>query len=183
MTENVLPLAHFLFYNNVMRQVWNKLTCLYCKNEIIQIADTILNPNIDKDLKQKILNDTWMVTKCPRCHNKVKSIYPCIYKDNSKKLIVHVKKKFEVQEEGYTQRFVNSREAFIELIRIWEDNMDDQKIMYIKSKLKENNKLIEYVACDDEYLFFKCDGTIKLVKNIKNQKKINRELMEYKADC
>lgn len=154
-----------MFYNKRMRQVWNTLTCLQCKEKIIQVSDTILNPNIDSKIKQKILDDTWMNTICPRCGALIRSIAPCIYKDHEKKLLIHVKRKFDVQESGYHQRFVSTKEAFRELILIYELGLDDQQIMYIRKILKKRHQKVFFIHGDDEILVFECDGEIKMVKN------------------
>lgn len=163
-----------------MKQVWNQLTCLNCGNKIIQISDMILNPTIDSTLKEKILNDDWMSSKCTNCGKVIRSIYPCIYKDTQKKVLIHVKKIFEVTQNGYQQRYVNDRDSFKELVQILEDNMDDQQVMKIKKMFYQKHQKVSYVTSDDEYVIFNCDDQIKMVLKKPCENKIENKLLEYR---
>lgn len=163
-----------------MKQTWNRLTCLNCHEILIQVSDMILNPNVDTGLKRKILNDEWLVAVCPNCHEKVKSIAPCIYKDNKKKVLIHVKKVFEVHEDHYRQRLVNTREAFRELVKIYEDNVDDLTVLKVKNILRKTHQNVFYVESDEEYFIFECDGLIKMVKRFSSNEQDDGEIMEWK---
>lgn len=150
-----------------MKQVWTKITCLNCQHEIFKIRDTYLNPNIDKSLKQKILNDEYFYEICPKCNHVVKSIYPCIYKDASKHLMIYLKENKVIQDKDYKQRYVTNVNDFKELIQIYEDDFDDRKIHILKQKLKiycerqQTVNEIHYQGKENAILFFDVDGQLK----------------------
>ncbi len=150
-----------------MKQVWSKITCLNCQTEIIKVKETYLNPNVDKTLKKRILNDEYFYEICPQCHQVVKSLYPCIYKDAQKKLIIYLKEKTAAEAKGYHQRYVSSVDDFKELIRIYEDGLDDRKVLILKRRLKQYCEKkqpvsqIHYDGCESGYVFFNVDDEIK----------------------
>lgn len=152
-----------------MKQVWTKITCLNCKKELIQIKETYLNPNVEKDLKNKILHDEYFVEICPHCHHRIPTIYPCIYKDSTKHLLIYLKEMAKVDVENYHQRYVTTIADFKELVQIYEDQLEDQKILSLKNKLKRycnktrKVKQIHYQGLENHYLFFEVDQQIMAI--------------------
>lgn len=144
-----------------MKQVWMKLTCLSCEAELVQGVNTFLNAGVDKQLKKRILEDEQFMMLCPRCHKKVPMIYPCIYKDQEKRLLVYMKKIQAVHSINQHQRLVMNIDELKELIKIYDYDLDDRVIYQIKDKLKGNKILFEFA--DEEYLGFIVDGMMKLI--------------------
>ena len=150
-----------------MKQVWAKLTCLSCQSEIVQVVNTFLNAGVDKQLKSRILQDEQFVMLCPKCHSKVPMVYPCIYKDQKKKLLVYVKQIQAVNHHDLHQRFVKTIEELKELIVIFEHDLDDRGVYLLKDKLSlhetNQSKSIQFYFADEEYLGFIVDHQVKLI--------------------
>ncbi|MDD2971423.1 MAG: CpXC domain-containing protein [Lachnospiraceae bacterium] len=104
---------------------------------------------------------------CPKCGHVLKLLYPCMYLDKEKKILVwyvdeHKDKKIEIdvlqkelahefQEEakGYTKRFCCTLEEFGEKVRVLEQGLDDKVIELLKimtfARLHISDKSIEHI--------------------------------------
>lgn len=152
-----------------MKQVWTKLTCLSCHSEIIQVVNTFLNAGVDKSCKQRILNDELFTAICPKCHEKVPLIYPCVYKDQSKNLLIYLKQVQPVTSTHIHQRLAMNLDEMKELILIYEASCDDRVIYQLKDKLRARCekinpvKSIVFKFADEEYIGFEVNYQIMLI--------------------
>lgn len=143
---------------------------MHCWHQKLKITDTIINPNVEKNLKQRILNDEFFTETCPKCQNKIRYIYPCIYADKQKKLILFMKKYVELHDETCHKRVVHSIEKFKEKILIYDAGLDDRAIDILALNLRKyclsHNQSAEtllFTAADSDYLWFEVDGITKAV--------------------
>lgn len=153
----------------MMRQVLYQLKCPQCSHVNLKVAETIINPNIEANLKRQILNDEFFMVQC-RCGYKINFLYPCIYVDKKQHLILFMKEAEALHEERCIQRLVHDAEQFKEVIRIVDACLDDRAIAIIKHQLMVRNGLRQcyFLDCD---LWFICDGKMSGIKQ-KNYDKI-----------
>lgn len=149
-----------------MKKIWAKITCLNCGHEIVKVVDTFINPNVEKEVKHKILNDEFFYETCPKCHTQVKSLYPCIYKDSQHNLLLFMKQPILIDEPLYHHRLVKKADDFKEMIMIYDAELEDRAVCVLKHRLakKLNTKAIRFISVDHEYVFFNVDGQIKAVQ-------------------
>lgn len=163
-----------------MRKVWAQITCLHCGNKLVRAVNTYFNPQVDSDTDRKILEDEMFDMKCDQCGKKVKAIYPSIYKDTKRKMIIFIKEKEIVDEPLLRKRYVDNIESLKELILILRDGLDDQAIYSIKEILKRKNKGndVRYLTSDEEYLFFESNGQIQGVTRAEYTKRMKVDTCE-----
>lgn len=153
-----------MFYNvhgDTMKQVLLQLKCPHCFHVNLKVAETIVNPNIESDLKRQILNDEFFTLRC-RCNTPIHFLYPCVYVDKKQHLILFMKEAEVLHDDRCIQRLVHDAEQFKEMIRIADAHLDDRAVFQIKRRLlsKNEKQLLYFLDCDGEYLWFTCEGQI-----------------------
>lgn len=157
-----------MFYNTFgdgMKQVLLQLKCPHCFHVNLKVAETIVNPNIESNLKKQILNDEFFSIKC-RCGTEINFLYPCVYVDKKQHLILFMKETSILHDDNCIQRLVHNAEEFKEEIRINDAKLDDRVIAKIKRQIqvKSNKAHIYFIDRDADYLWFECDGQISGVE-------------------
>lgn len=144
-----------------MKQILLQLKCPHCFHVNLKVAETIVNPNIESNLKKQILNDEFFSIRC-RCGTEINFLYPCVYVDKKQHLILFMKEKEILHDDTCIQRLVHNAEQFKEEIRINDAHLDDRVIARIKHqiKMKSNKKHLHFIDSDAEYLWFDCDGQV-----------------------
>lgn len=153
-----------MLYNTLgdgMKQILLQLKCPHCFHVNLKVAESIVNPNIESNLKKQILNDEFFSIKC-RCGTEINFLYPCVYVDKKQHLILFMKEKEILHDDTCIQRLVHNAEQFKEEIRINDAHLDDRVIARIKHQIqvKSNKKHICFLDSDIEYIWFECDGQI-----------------------
>lgn len=92
---------------------------------------------ISEKEKEACMDTSIFKWKCPSCGHIYKFIYPCIYKNESKKFVVRFQgtdKTFAADKDftGYCKRDCNSEEELAEKVRILEAELDDRAMELLK---------------------------------------------------
>ena len=121
--------------------------CPFCKAEnsiVIRESINIATDPKGGDIKSAILSDVMYGYLCNNCHRWVNIIYPSLYKDPSKKLLVWLVPGYDNRileaiskinpENGFKARIVSEPESLREKILLAEEGLNDQIIEYLKYK-------------------------------------------------
>jgi hypothetical protein len=121
----------------------------------------------DKNLRDIVFNQSIFSFNCNNCGTESLIEYPFIYHDYEKKFFVYfdTSKNFEnvIESEGYKTRTASNYLDFLEIIRILEDGVEEDKINVAKielfNKFKNNDKLknidkLYYTGTKDNKLEF-----------------------------
>ncbi|MEE1313781.1 MAG: CpXC domain-containing protein [Lachnospiraceae bacterium] len=147
------------------------LTCTHCKKESPYRFWDMIDPMMNRETKEKVLNGEIFTFVCPHCGAKRRVTYDTIYQEMAKGRTFHL----VTSEETYMQainiyadrdahsspvlahevvRIVLSQNQLAEKIRIFDEGLDDRIIEIIKAyflgKLYEQDPKAEV----DEVLFY-----------------------------
>lgn len=128
-----------------------EIACPKCKtNQSFKVWQAV-NVSENKELKTAVFSQDIFKFCCNNCGTESLIEYPFIYHDLEKKFFVYFDSsgKFEniIESEGYCTRTADNYLSFLEIIRILEDGVDENKVNDAKSglldKFKMNEKLRE----------------------------------------
>lgn len=125
------------------------INCPKCKEKQNFKVWQAINVTEDKELKDLVFSQSIFKFKCENCKAESLIEYPFIYHDYDKKFFVYFDSlgKFEniIESEGYITRTASNYLSFLEIIKILEDGMNEERIKEVKdellSKFKINDKL------------------------------------------
>lgn len=154
-----------------MKKILIQLTCRYCFYQTHKESESLVLPDIEKDLKKRLLEDTYFSAYCPCCGSKIEFLHTCLYVDKKNGYMLYMKPKRDQKDDDHEQfedqikirRYISDHKDIAEKIRILEDHFDDRIIEIMKQKLyrymsKKGNEAnrIEYRDYDDhsETLWF-----------------------------
>ncbi len=173
-----------------MKQILLQLKCPKCFHVNLKVAETIVNPNIEADLKRQILEDEFFQIRC-RCHEPINFIYPCVYVDKTHSLILYMKETVgEIHDETCNRRLVHTASRFKEMIRIADARLDDRAVgevrAYLCRRFAVKADQVYFLDRDHEYLWFmKANQPLAVPmsayeKIVRSLPSANRELLEIK---
>lgn len=167
-----------------------KIRCPVCgKESDFEIYGSI-NTELDPDLKERVLDGTVFLFKCPDCGHEAYIVYPCLYHQMEDRLMIYLVKETEVEEAreafekgegelaeamsgltGYSIRIVNTQNSLREKIKIFDAGRDDRVIELIKLfyfvsfKEKMPDREFEELLYDDQgdeagILYFMNEGQV-----------------------
>jgi len=122
-----------------------EINCPSCKSK--QSFKVWQSVNVTEDilLKEDVFSQDIFRFTCPSCRCESFIEYPFIYHDYDKKFFVYFDSsgKFEnvIESEGYKTRSADNYLEFLEIIRILEDDIDENRILEVKEGLF--NKFIQ----------------------------------------
>ena len=125
------------------------INCPKCKEKQSFRVWQSINVSEDFNLKEDIFNQDIFRFTCKACKTESIIEYPFIYHDYEKKFFVYFDSsgKFEnvIESEGYKTKTASNYLEFLEIIRILEDEVDENRIEDAKNELfdkfKTNEKL------------------------------------------
>ncbi len=131
-----------------------EITCPGCQSTWAIQAPALVNGELEKGIKQKILQEAFFNRKCSNCGNIIKFYYPFVYQDPKHKVLITIDID-DVQMDDYRLYAVKNEPELIELIKILDDDEMLEHINLIKEKLVY--KYCYYNGKDKEYYFFETD--------------------------
>lgn len=114
-----------------------ELVCPECKEKFQADVYTSINVQMDKNIKNKVLNGTFFDFECTYCHKNFNVPYPVLYHDMDRKLLLQFSVDEDVEQtmkvlsaidisKDYTVRFVDTYRNWIEKILIFDSGLDDR---------------------------------------------------------
>lgn len=153
-----------------------KIQCQNCGTDIPVNMTEFVDISTDPVYKEKIMDGSFFMVKCPSCGDETLVEYPVMYMDPSKKLTVYMVPDHEddlldnlnsldVPETDLNPeaefRLVNCSSELLEKILLRDNNRDDRVIELYKALICENIKedwpdvtpdaILYYKEPDDEY--------------------------------
>lgn len=116
--------------------------CKECGEEV-----TLVLPQIINDEKMTEVEDMSLFKwTCTSCKHIWKLLYPCIYVNEKKKILIwfvnelkdtmqletQLEEAFKEKTRGYKKRFCNTLEEFSEKVRVLESELDDRTVELLK---------------------------------------------------
>jgi len=138
-------------------------TCPSCNHENnIKVKENITNMDI-----KKIINDKFFVFTCKKCHRQTRILYPV--KVETDKYLVYFTPSSDKKIKNTTKkigRVCDTYEDFREKIMIFDANLNDVVIEYlkkfilnnIKGEIKDKVEMIRFDSLRDDKIFFYLKG-------------------------
>lgn len=171
-------------------KVMRKIRCPKCGSESDFEIYNSINTGVDPELKEKVMDGSVFLFKCPECGHEGYIVYPCLYQQTEDSLMIYLVKESDVEEareafekgagvlaeaaselEGYSLRIVTTQNGLREKINIFDAGRDDRVIeliklfYFVKFKEKMPDKEFEELLYDDQgeeagVLFFMNEGQV-----------------------
>ena len=150
------------------------IKCESCGAESPFMFHQSVNVSLDPQDKERVLNGSIWAFKCPKCGNETTILYPMLYHDMEKKLMIQLCSVDEVKTwspfaglppgpvgdamkknmKGYNLRAVCDTNALREKIRIFDAGLDDlvieiMKVMVLTGKAGNQVERLLYNGHDD----------------------------------
>lgn len=129
------------------------IDCPKCKKRKVFKVWQSVNVTEDFNLRDQVFCGDIFTFSCDECGSKAFIAYPMIYHDYTRRFFIYFNpdNNFDnmIDTEGYITRKTNDYLEMLELIKIFEDEVDEEKIKKLKNdlmnKLKDskNDKLKE----------------------------------------
>ena len=150
-----------------MRHILVEITCRCCAYHTDVKSHTLLKPQLEPTLKDRILQGTMFTYECPRCHSIVSFIHSFLYHDSERRLLIAMAlsdKTINTLREQlpdsqlYT---VKNPQQLSEAVKAAEDRLAIESIELLKKQLKkQDNEIQEVIYHDYDYenqmLWFTC---------------------------
>lgn len=140
-----------------------ELTCQSCQSKWMVKVESIVNANIEKNLKNSILDSSYFHRKCSCCGNIISFYYPFLYCDiKHKALIVLLTREDEkwVQQlkniehyKDFTLYEVDNETELKEYIILTDHEIDIHRFLELKQKLSKTYTNITIDMIDDDYVW------------------------------
>ena len=148
------------------------LSCPRCRQEIVMPVFDAVNITKTPELKEKILNREVFTLLCPHCGYKTVVPYPMLYRDDDSGLLAQVCQSRQAAidyrfpldipackalAENHYLRAVVGVNGLIERIRLFESNMNELAVAYLKKRIateKEDVESVFFENADDETIRF-----------------------------
>lgn len=132
-----------------------KIKCPGCGYEMTASIHEFVDVTTDPDYKEKIINGTFFLNKCPKCGDETLAEYPFMYMDPSKKLTIYMSPEYDEGlleqlnslelpesdlDEDAVFRVVEDGAELLEKILIFDSGRDDRVLELYKALVYENIK-------------------------------------------
>lgn len=126
-----------------MKNILVEIKCNRCFYYTHIKSHTLVLPDLEPNLRKRILAQEMFNFTCPRCHQVISFIHPFLYHDKQHHFLLVVSQEdknlqeLQAQFPNTTIRLVKSDSELREKIAIFEDGLDDVRMEYLKDKLKQ----------------------------------------------
>lgn len=141
-----------------MRHILVEINCRQCGYHTHIKSHTLVKPELEPNLRERILQHAMFTYECPRCHTKTTFIHNFLYHDTNHRFLVYMSSDHNVPA-SLRQQFpdqplcvVCDPDDLAEIIRMREDALDDQVMIKIKQLLHRKDPkvlTIRYHDCDE----------------------------------
>ncbi len=135
------------------------LVCPECDLEQEFTVYDSVNVSLNSDYKERLINGKLTVFTCDGCGYHVEIVYPMLYHDMDKKLMIWMDPDnqfdlsgleneqflFDILDESYQYRIVSTREEMVEKVYIFDDDLDDKPLEMLKHYIRET-----HLSTDDD---------------------------------
>ena len=126
-----------------MKKIFVQLICRHCLYRTHKESETLILPDIEKDIKKALLEETYFTARCPQCGHIIEFLHPCLYVDKKHNYMLYIKSKkdwnyddhLKFDDEITRRRYVFEYKKIAEKIRIFDDGFDDCVMELLKLKL------------------------------------------------
>lgn len=124
-----------------MKNILVEIKCNRCFYHTHIKSHTLVLPDLEPNLRKRILLGSMFTYTCPRCHQGISFIHPFLYHDKVHRFLIVVNQEDKDMEELQIQfpntivRLVKTMEELKEKITIFEDALQDKRVDRIKTKL------------------------------------------------
>lgn len=152
-----------------MKKIFVQLTCRCCFYQTHKESETLILPEIEKDLKQALLNEDFFIAKCPQCGNKIEFLHPCLYVDKKHNYMLYIKSKkgwkhddhLKFDDQITRRRYVYEFKRIAEKIRLFDDGFDDRMMELLKLKLRSHLELKH--ECVEDVIYYDFDRSSQTI--------------------
>ena len=159
-------------------------TCPQCKEPGEFTVWSSINTTLDPDKKAAVMDGSLFLFTCPKCGAKTIAVYPCLYHDMEKKLMIYLAPTDAAFQDamrssattadndlmktvgaGYIRRIVRTVNELREKVMIFEAGLDDRIVELFKSLLETSMKAQDPSLDDISFLYFR-DGEEDFVQAV-----------------
>lgn len=125
-----------------MRNILVEINCPTCGYHKHIKSHTLVLPELEPELRKRILAHTMFTYRCPRCAQKIIFLHNFIYHDKAHHFLIYMGEDdhnlddFQQQFPDTIIRHVDSPSQLEEKIRIFEDGFDDRILSILTLQLK-----------------------------------------------
>ena len=124
----------------MIKKIKKECQCPKCNNR----SDADIWEEFDETAKESAISMETFLWKCEACGHKLKFIYPCIYTNDKKSIVIRCTDQKDARKEANllylpkendarsTLRICTTMEEFTEKVRILEDGYDDRAMELLK---------------------------------------------------
>lgn len=130
-----------------------ELVCPECDLEQLFTVYNSVNVSMNPEAKEKLIDGELTVFTCDACGHQIEMVYPILYHDMEKELIIYLDPDglldlnglenrqflFDMLNDSYRYRIVSTREELVEKIFIFEDDLDDKPLEMLKHYIRETH--------------------------------------------
>lgn len=149
-----------------MKKIFVQLTCRSCFYQTHKESETLILPDIEKDLKQLLLDENFFTARCPQCGRSIEFLHPCLYVEKKHDYMLYIKSKKDWKEDDHLKfddqisrrRYVYEYKQIAEKIRLFDDGFNDCIMELLKLKLSRHLKVTHDCVENVVYLDFDRDS-------------------------
>ena len=154
-----------------MRHILVEIVCRKCTYHSHIKSHTLVNSQMEPELKERIRQGTMFRYQCPCCHTVIAFIHSFLYHDNKQKLLIGMDLKEQTitalkdQHPDSHLYLVKDPEQLREAVNIIEDHLQLDVIVRLKKQLMKQDVSIQKVIYHDydrenHMLWFTCQYDI-----------------------
>lgn len=138
-----------------MRHILVEIYCCQCGYHTHIKSHTLVKPELEPNLRKRILHHTMFTFECPHCHFKTTFVHNFLYHDTARGFLIFMSKDSDAPESLHKQFpdqaliQVNDPVELAEKIRIREDGLDDRIMAQIKEILRKQDPEVVAIRYHD----------------------------------
>lgn len=150
-----------------MRHILVEIHCRSCGYHTHIKSHTLVQPQLEPLLRERILQQRMFTYECPCCHTKIGFIHSFLYHDRERQFLIYMNAK-QAMPEALREQFPSARFCVVsnpqqlsECILLYEDELEIEAITVIKQKIQAQDKKITAITYHDKdklnhMLWFTC---------------------------
>ncbi len=150
-----------------MRHILVEIHCRSCGYHTHIKSHTLVQPQLEPILRERILKQRMFTYECPRCHAKIDFIHSFLYHDSKRQFLIYMNAE-QTMPEALREQFPTARLCSVsnprqlsECIALYEDELETEVIAVIKRKIQAQDKEIKTITYHDkdignQMLWFTC---------------------------
>lgn len=138
-----------------MKNILVEINCKTCLFHTHLKSDTMILPELEPELKQKLMQEAFFNFTCPCCGKPIQFIHPFLYHDKYHKFMIFMNtehkqiNELQLRYPSTAICYVHKPSEIKERILIMEDGYDDEVVMVIKQRVLKKYPRIEHMFYRD----------------------------------